>query len=123
LLVVVLLALVHVSQGLTIMVPANGEECFFDEVERGERVYGSYNVFSGGSLDIDIKIYGPDMRIVYEEERSTQDSFAFVAVQKGQHKLCFANSMSTLTAKMISFNLHVGNTLANHDVAKQGELF
>lgn len=41
---------------LTVNVAANAEECFMEEVRRGEKVLGSFNVAKGGQLDIDIKV-------------------------------------------------------------------
>jgi len=32
------------------------QECFFEELERGERLISSYEVLAGGMLDINIKV-------------------------------------------------------------------
>jgi hypothetical protein len=105
-----------------VLIPAATEECFSEKVERGEKVFGSFNVFFGGSLDIDVRIYGPDGRIVFEDETMQEDSFSFIATISGSYKLCFSNAESTISSKMVSFNLHVGNALAHVNAAKEEHL-
>lgn len=107
---------------LSIMIQSSGEECFFDTAQRGEKVYGSFLVYAGGALDIDVSIDGPDGRTVYSEERLQEQSFSFIAMDSGMYKLCFSNTKSTVTTKMISFNLQVGNSIADHEIAKEEHL-
>src|SRR5262245_19109826 len=45
--------------------------------QRGEKVVSSFNVASGGFLDIDIRVYGPDGKIVYEADREKDGGFQF----------------------------------------------
>ena len=37
-------------------VPANSDECFLEDITRGQKVIGSYSVSQGGKLDIDMKV-------------------------------------------------------------------
>jgi len=120
--VAVMSALVTPTYAINIYVPANDEQCYFDTVQRGDKVVTSYQVISGGALDIDVKVYGPDNRIVYEEERDKDGNFQFVATQAGMHRLCFGNTMSTITGKVVSFHIYVGNALAQQNAAKKEHL-
>ncbi len=45
------------SAALTVQVAAKQEECFFDEIKRGEKVLGSFQVVKGGYLDIDVRVW------------------------------------------------------------------
>ena len=76
----------------------------------------------GGNLDIDLKISGPDNKIVYEKERTQEGSFQFKAIAEGVHTLCFDNRMSTLSGKTVSFNLYVGDALHRKDAASAQSL-
>lgn len=96
------------------------------------------------------KVFNPDGTILYEQDRMIEDSFSFVALQTGSsvfqaaltpaypltatlccipsrfehsglHKVCFGNTMSTLTAKSVSFSLYVGTSLTSHGVARSGK--
>eukprot|EP01006_Ploeotia_vitrea_P031855 TRINITY_DN6414_c0_g1_i1.p3 TRINITY_DN6414_c0_g1~~TRINITY_DN6414_c0_g1_i1.p3 ORF type:complete len:211 (+),score=123.61 TRINITY_DN6414_c0_g1_i1:1-633(+) len=122
LLPLLLLLATQEAQAITTRIDASAEQCFFEEIERGEKVLGSFNVASGGFLDIDVRVYGPDNNIVFEMERQTDGSFNFVANEQGVHRLCFGNTMSTVTSKEVSFNLYVGTSLSSHGVAKTEHL-
>jgi hypothetical protein len=52
-------------------------QCFFDHVSKNDKVVGSYWVAEGGNLDIDLKVTGPDGKVVYEKERTQDGSFQF----------------------------------------------
>lgn len=34
--------------------------------------------------------------------------------------MCFSNKMSSLTSKTVSFNIFVGTSLVDHEIAKKG---
>ena len=107
---------------LNIFVGANEEECYFEELAKGEKLYASFTVQSGGYIDIDVRVYGPDLRVVYEAERAREGNFQFKATSSGLYKLCFSNSMSLVSGKSLSFNLYTGHELAPLDAAKQAHL-
>lgn len=44
------------THAYTVTVGANAEECFFETIDRGQKVVGSFNVAAGGFLDIDVKV-------------------------------------------------------------------
>lgn len=117
LLVSVLLSLSPVAFGLTTFIKANAEACFMEEVERGDRLLSTFAVQSGGFMDVDVKIYGPDLKIVFKEDRVSEGDVQFVATISGLHKLCFGNYMSTVTGKVVMFHMYVGNMLHEHDAA------
>lgn len=113
------LMLASPARALHVTVAANGEECFFDDVRRGEKARGSWNVVSGGFLDVDVRVYGPDNVVIYEVERQTDGAFQFVGMETGTHRLCFGNTMSTVTPKGVAFSWAVGTALSSHGVAKK----
>jgi len=82
----------------------------------------SYAVQSGGYLDVDLKVWGPDLKIVYELDRTKEGNFQFKALQAGSHKLCFINTMSLVSGKTISFNTYTGHSLLSLDAAKAEHL-
>lgn len=65
-----------------------------------------------------MQVYGPDGKIVYEGEKEQEGSFQFSAPQPGAYQLCFSNSMSTMTTKVISFNVYSGHDLHKYQRAK-----
>ena len=110
------------SSSLNVFVAANEEECYFEELAKGEKMFASFAVQSGGYIDIDLRVYGPDLRVVYEVERAREGNFQFKATSSGSYKLCFSNAMSLVSGKALSFHLYTGHELAPLDAAKQAHL-
>jgi len=110
------------SSALDVYVKPNDEDCYFEDLQKGEKMYVSFSVQSGGYLDIDIRVYGPDLRVVYEAERQRDGNFQFKATATGSHKVCFGNTMSMVSGKTLSFNTYTGRSLLPLDAAKQSAL-
>lgn len=67
-----------------------------------------FEIAEGGFLDIDVKIVGPDGRVIYQGERETSGKYTFAAHVPGVYTYCFSNQMSTMTPKVVLFNMDVG---------------
>jgi hypothetical protein len=117
LLLLLLTVLPSLTSAYTVYVPAKSELCFHEHVFKGDKVVGSYQVSEGGNLDIDMRVLGPDSKVVYEKERTTDGSFQFKSMQEGNHNLCFDNRMSTVSGKLLTFALYVGDALHKKDAA------
>jgi hypothetical protein len=108
-LLLLLSLLVPLAGALTITVPAGVEKCIYFKVDAAsQKVFGSFQVASGGFLDIDLAVKGPSGVTGYTAVRKTNDRFAFVATEPGEWKGCFGNTMSTMSSKMVSFSFRVG---------------
>lgn len=98
------------NTAIAVRIPAHKNECFYEDVRgAGRKVYLHYMVTSGGSLDIDATIYGPDQQIIWSAEKERETRVLFKARLPGVHKFCFSNQMSTLTTKIVAFNVQVGD--------------
>lgn len=113
-----------------ITVDAHAEECFFDKVEAGTKmgecaihfclltlhwksvisVALTFEIAEGGFLDIDVRIIGPDGKNIYQGERETSGKYGFAAHTSGVYTYCFSNKMSTMTPKVVMFNMAVGES-------------
>ncbi|XP_060533008.1 transmembrane emp24 domain-containing protein-like [Cylas formicarius] len=91
-----------------ITVDAHAEECFFEKVEDGTKLGLSFQIAEGGFLDIDVRIIGPDQKVLYEEERQTSGKYTLAAHAPGTYTYCFSNKMSTMTPKVVMFDMVVG---------------
>ena len=72
----------------------------------------SFQVAEGGVLDIDVAITGPDDKVIYDGERETDGKYTFSAHMEGRYRYCFSNKMSSVTPKLVVFNLNIGNPKA-----------
>jgi len=93
------------SDAYFITVDAHAEECFFDKVKTGTKMGLMFEVAEGGFLDIDVRIEGPDGKIVHSGERESNGKYTFAAHMDGIYKYCFSNQMSTMTPKIVMFTM------------------
>ena len=113
-----LLALLSSVRSYVITIPPRSQECFFEELQFKERMLATYEVVSGGMLDVNVRVTGPDGKVVYEQEREKDGSVQFFALTRGAYQICFSNAMSTMTSKMLSFNIYSGSELHRIQNAK-----
>ncbi|KAL0267103.1 UNVERIFIED_CONTAM: hypothetical protein PYX00_009456 [Menopon gallinae] len=120
---VFLLSCVRLSFGYFITVDAHAEECFFDKVQAGTKMGLMFEIAEGGFLDIDVKIVGPDGKVIHQGERESSGKYTFQANKEGIYTYCFSNKMSTMTPKIVLFNMEIDepskdenqNKEANHN--------
>ncbi|EGD82239.1 transmembrane emp24 domain-containing protein 2 [Salpingoeca rosetta] len=105
--VLALAAGVQEVRGYAVEVDAHAEECFFDQIKTGTKVGVNFQVAEGGFLDIDVKITGPDGKIIYSGERETDGKYTFSAHMDGRYTYCFSNAMSTVTPKLVVFSVNI----------------
>jgi len=117
---VFLIYLVTPSFAYFITVDAHAEECFFDKVEAGTKMSLTFEIAEGGFLDIDVRIVGPDGKVIYTGERETSGKYTFAAHAPGVYTYCFSNKMSTMTPKVVMFNMQIGEA-PKHEESKDGE--
>ncbi|XP_055621733.1 transmembrane emp24 domain-containing protein 2 [Toxorhynchites rutilus septentrionalis] len=99
----------HLSSGYFVTVDAHSEECFFDRAESGSKLGLMFETVEGGFLDIEVRITGPDEKVVYQGEKESSGKYTFSAYESGLYHYCFSNKMSTLTPKVVMFSMEIGD--------------
>lgn len=80
----------------------------------------TFEIAEGGFLDIDVKIIDPHGKIIYKGEREGSGKYTFAADIEGIYTYCFSNQMSTMTPKIVMFNMEVDDTQGSENT--EGEL-
>eukprot|EP00163_Fabomonas_tropica_P024617 TRINITY_DN4243_c0_g1_i2.p1 TRINITY_DN4243_c0_g1~~TRINITY_DN4243_c0_g1_i2.p1 ORF type:complete len:199 (-),score=57.39 TRINITY_DN4243_c0_g1_i2:123-719(-) len=109
--IVLTLALSQAAYAINFNVEAGRKDCFWDEQTEHMPVSGSFQVTAGGFLDIDVTIYEPDGRLIFEATRESEGKFAYVSSTSGLFKFCFSNEMSTMTSKSVNFQIIHGHEI------------
>ncbi|XP_049543384.1 transmembrane emp24 domain-containing protein 2 [Anopheles darlingi] len=104
---IILLRLVQIN-GYFITVDPHSEECFFDRAEAGTKLGLMFETVEGGFLDIEVRISGPDEKVIYQGEKESSGKYTFSAYETGVYHYCFSNKMSTLTPKVVMFSMEIG---------------
>ncbi|KAI8379709.1 emp24/gp25L/p24 family/GOLD-domain-containing protein [Radiomyces spectabilis] len=81
------------------------KECFFEDLNVGDKLTVTFQVGEGGNLDIDFSIVDPQGSLI-KNERQMAGTHVVQANREGRYVYCFSNEMSSVTAKSLSFNVH-----------------
>jgi len=108
-----LLSVLSLAKAYFVEIDAHKEECFHEKVSSGAKLGLTFEVAEGGFLDIDVSIDGPDKKNIYKGDRESNGKYTFQAYLDGVYTFCLGNKMSTMTPKVVMFNIDVDTTPAN----------
>jgi emp24/gp25L/p24 family/GOLD len=81
-----------------------------------------FAVQSGGSFDVDFEIKDPNDKVILDGQRDRQGDYVFTANTVGEYSFCFENDMSTLTDKLVDFDIMVESEPRREAPAKAGQI-
>jgi len=122
---VTLLHLVSSVDGsaLTTAIAANERLCFFADVDKaGEKIGFYFAVQSGGSFDINWDIKDPNEKLLLDGARERSGDYVLTANTVGEYSFCFQNDMSTLTEKLVDFDIMVESEPRREASARPGQI-
>ncbi|KXS09902.1 hypothetical protein M427DRAFT_63264 [Gonapodya prolifera JEL478] len=88
----------------TVTLGPRDRACFYEQMERDDRVDMSFQVASGGDGVVDYWVQAPDSRIIYTVFRQSTTTFGFNADQAGRFTYCFSNQFSGVD-KVLTFTI------------------
>ncbi|XP_060629973.1 transmembrane emp24 domain-containing protein 5 [Anolis sagrei] len=92
----------------TFTLPAGRKECFFQPMQKEASLEIEYQVLDGAGLDVDFHLVSPTHETLVFEQRKS-DGVHTVETQAGDYMFCFDNTFSTLSEKVIFFELILDN--------------
>ncbi|KAK2500599.1 hypothetical protein MC885_019236, partial [Smutsia gigantea] len=92
----------------TFTLPAGQKECFYQPMPLKASLEIEYQVLDGAGLDIDFHLASPEGRTLIFEQRKS-DGVHTVETEVGDYMFCFDNTFSTISEKVIFFELILDN--------------
>ena len=108
----------HFASSLTFQIEARQEECVYEDIQMNTPFQLEFEVTRGGLLDIRLRVSDPNGLIVIERMayfnradeamNEAEGRVSWTATMTGRYAICFDNTMSRWTAKVVS--LFIPNT-------------
>ncbi|XP_062858225.1 transmembrane emp24 domain-containing protein 5 isoform X2 [Trichomycterus rosablanca] len=92
----------------TITLPAGHKECFFQTMRKDASLEIEYQVLDGAGLDVDFYLSSPSGHVLVSDFRKS-DGVHTVETEDGDYMFCFDNTFSTVSEKIIFFELILDN--------------
>uniref|UniRef100_A0A8C9DMM6 Transmembrane p24 trafficking protein 5 n=1 Tax=Prolemur simus TaxID=1328070 RepID=A0A8C9DMM6_PROSS len=92
----------------TFTLPAGQKECFYQPMPLKASLEIEYQVLDGAGLDIDFHLASPEGKTLVFEQRKS-DGVHTVETEIGDYMFCFDNTFSTISEKVIFFELILDN--------------
>ncbi|XP_058033830.1 transmembrane emp24 domain-containing protein 5 [Ahaetulla prasina] len=92
----------------TFTLPAGRKECFFQTMKKEATLEIEFQVLDGAGLDVDFHLVSPKHETIVFEQRKS-DGVHTVETEEGDYMFCFDNTFSTLSEKVIFFELILDN--------------
>ncbi|XP_066478938.1 transmembrane emp24 domain-containing protein 5 isoform X2 [Tiliqua scincoides] len=92
----------------TFTLPPGRKECFFQPMQSDASLEIEYQVLDGAGFDVDFHLVSPQGETLVFEQRKS-DGVHTVETQEGDYMFCFDNTFSTLSEKVIFFELILDN--------------
>uniref|UniRef100_UPI00398E8209 transmembrane emp24 domain-containing protein 1-like n=1 Tax=Pristiophorus japonicus TaxID=55135 RepID=UPI00398E8209 len=89
----------------TFVLPPGREECFYQSAGHNTSMELEYQVIGGAGIDVDFTVFSPNNEILIAESRRSDGVHAIENTIIGDYKICFDNSFSTISEKLIFFEV------------------
>ncbi|CAJ1060100.1 transmembrane emp24 domain-containing protein 5 [Xyrichtys novacula] len=113
-----LVVLARFSQSMdsdfTFTLPPGRRECFYQTMKKDASLEIEYQVLDGAGLDVDFSISSPSGQVLYSDYRKS-DGVHTIETEDGDYMLCFDNTFSSVSEKLIFFELILDNMDTDED--------
>ncbi|KAK2818324.1 hypothetical protein Q7C36_022257 [Tachysurus vachellii] len=110
---------------LTFLLPAGASECFFQTAQKNGTLEVEYQVIAGAGMDVDFSIISPHGHHLASEFRRSDGVHMVDSTEEGDYQICFDNSFSRFSEKMVFFEVILenaaGDTTVEDEWARLGD--
>ncbi|XP_012665647.1 transmembrane emp24 domain-containing protein 1 isoform X2 [Otolemur garnettii] len=89
----------------TFLLPAGRKQCFYQSAPANASLETEYQVIGGAGLDVDFTLESPQGVLLVSDSRKADGVHTVEPTEAGDYKLCFDNSFSTISEKLVFFEL------------------
>ncbi|OCT90432.1 hypothetical protein XELAEV_18019046mg [Xenopus laevis] len=100
---------------LTFLLPAGRQECFYQSTLYNGSMEIEYQVIGGAGLDVDFSVTTPSGILLIMERRRSDGVHTVEPTDAGDYMICFDNSFSTISEKLVFFELIFDNQQGDED--------
>ncbi|XP_078263929.1 transmembrane emp24 domain-containing protein 5 [Rhinoraja longicauda] len=105
----------------TFTLPAGQKECFYQTMKKDATLEIEYQVIDGAGLDVDFYISSPNGKVLYFDQRKS-DGVHSIETENGDYMFCFDNSFSSMSGKIVFFELILDNMEPEGDSTKWNDI-
>ncbi|XP_022608305.1 transmembrane emp24 domain-containing protein 1-like isoform X2 [Seriola dumerili] len=87
----------------TFLLPAGSTECFYQTTMSNDSMEVEYQVIAGSGLDVGFALISPSGHRLVSDFRKSDGMHMVDPTEDGDYRLCFDNSFSKLSEKMVFF--------------------
>ncbi|XP_054635326.1 transmembrane emp24 domain-containing protein 1b [Dunckerocampus dactyliophorus] len=95
------------SSEFTFLLQAGKSDCFFQRAIQNGTMEVEYQVIGGAGMDVDFTILSPEGIVLVAESRRSDGLHMVEPTVKGDYQICFDNSFSHFSEKIVFFELYV----------------
>ncbi|KAF7690174.1 transmembrane emp24 domain-containing protein 5 [Silurus meridionalis] len=93
----------------TFTLPPGHKDCFYQTMKKDASLEIEYQVLDGAGLDVDFYLSSPSGHILASDFRKSDGVHTVETEEAGDYMFCFDNSFSTVSEKIIFFELILDN--------------
>lgn len=103
-----------VDSDFTFTLPAGRKECFYQTMKKDASLEIEYQVLDGAGLDVDFTVFSPFGQLLFSDYHKS-DGVHTIDAEEGDYMFCFDNTFSSVSEKLIFFELILDNMDTDED--------
>ncbi|XP_060946497.1 transmembrane emp24 domain-containing protein 1-like [Limanda limanda] len=100
---------------LTFLLPAGSTECFYQTTAGNDTMEVEYQVIAGSGLNVGFALISPSGHRLVSDFMQSEGIHTTTPTENGDYRLCFDNSFSKMSVKIVFFGVSVSSEGGSRD--------